>query len=218
MSLTLEVRLFAEGRLPNGVASLFSSINPEFQPLEEERTDVYLVLPQCRSVGVKARGGESGGKFEVKALSEPIEFAPATLFGHSVGVERWVKWSYGEPPVSGFISALVTGNHSDWLTVEKRRWTRKFTLDAERLVELAPNERPDAAANVELVAVRAKGQDSWGIGVEAFGPQRLASTILSSTLSRFADRTPGFEDLRSLSYAGFVSEFFKPAQTATGQD
>jgi hypothetical protein len=77
-----------EGRLPliEHTDTPDSAARP-FVKQERPRTDEYLLLPNCETVGVKQREGQ----LEVKALVDvPQPFAQGNVAGQ---IDQWVKWS-----------------------------------------------------------------------------------------------------------------------------
>jgi hypothetical protein len=173
---TAEVRWFFEGPLEDAIVRWF---DPGAALQTDVRTDRYLVLPGCETVGVKERDG----RFEIKARKgNPcgIEM-PAPFEG---AADRWVKWSYGQPPVELWIGALrreATG----WVAVEKSRRLRVFKsseFDAEHAVDPACQGQYRA---VELTSLRVNSRRWWTLGFEAVEPPDRRCASLAATVALF---------------------------------
>jgi len=144
----------------------------------EQRVDSYLLFPGCETVGLKVRQGEN---FEVKALRGTPEIVHYTthVSGQS---DCWVKWSYSKPPVASWIEAILREG-SGWVSVEKARRLRKFSLDSSSLQELSGDTRPTQGCNVELTRLRVHNEEWWSFAFEAFG----AADQVRSHLQTVAD-------------------------------
>jgi hypothetical protein len=132
---------------------------------ERPRTDEYLLLPNCQTVGVKQREG----RLEVKALVDgPQPFAQGNVSGQ---LDQWVKW--GLQPSASIALPLIADlqQSGSWLSVTKRRYTQKVALLGGELTAVSPDTFPDAGCSIELTLVDvAAGQASWlTVGFEAFG-------------------------------------------------
>lgn len=140
METTIEVRWWADGRLPDEVRAWFSS---RAQWKEEDRTDHYLVQPGRSDLGVKTR---SWDRLEVKVRTDrKPDVALAAGHGH---VEWWRKWSFalaGDPDPAGLEAS------GDWVALHKHRWLLEWE-----------------GCEVELAAVSWPGGSTWwSFGAEA---------------------------------------------------
>jgi hypothetical protein len=188
---TAEVRWFfpgdspGEGRVPSPpseVKEWFRQGSDLFWP-PRGRTDSYLLLPGCETTSVKRREG----RFEVKAMrggSEAVRYGTG-ISGRS---EAWIKWSYGNGAVQGFIEALAQ-EPEGWLEVIKWRWLRKFSLDQTMPVEVNLADRPMQGCNIELTAVKADDHDWWTFGLEGFGPANDVRENLRIVATHFFAKT-----------------------------
>ncbi len=148
---------------------------------ELPRTDEYLLLPNCETVGVKQRQG----RLEVKALvAGPRPFAQDGVAGR---VDEWVKWSL--KPAASIASALEAELHQSgvWCTVEKRRSTQKYAAVAGGVAPVSPDAWPDAGCNIELtLAGVGRERESWlTFGFEAFGPPDQVGGLLAEAVAHF---------------------------------
>jgi hypothetical protein len=127
-----------------------------FVKQERSRTDEYLLLPNCETVGVKHRQG----RLEVKALvAGPRPFAQDGVAGR---VDQWVKWSF--KPAESIASALESELllSGIWRQVEKQRYTQKCAAVAGGVTAVSPDAWPDAGCNIELTLVGlGRGRESW---------------------------------------------------------
>lgn len=173
-----------QGRLPLVQETGNYVPDPEAAPFvkqERPRTDEYLVLPNCETVGVKQRQG----RLEVKALvAGPRPFAAGEAAGRT---DQWVKWSL--KPSEGIALTLEADlrQAGAWRRVEKRRCTRNLAFNAGGLTAVSPDAWPEAGCNVELTLLHvAAGVGEWvTFGLEAFGPQAQADDLLTAAAALF---------------------------------
>ena len=143
---------------------------------EPARTDTYLYLPGCETVGVKLRQG----LFEVKAQTrgrESVQYESG-LTGYREG---WVKWSQKLDDLH--TKGAESGD--TWVSVEKRRQLRIFAVDGAEILEVPLGRHIDGAGcQVELaeLTVDYPGYEGprtwWGVCLEAFGgPDTVFDTL-----------------------------------------
>lgn len=175
--------------LRNGELALLAETEPyvrqadaaPFVKQELPRTDEYLLLPNCETVGVKQRQG----RLEVKALAAgPRPFAQDGVAGR---VDEWVKWSL--KPAASIASALEAELHQSgvWCAVEKRRSTQKYAAVAGGVAPVSPDAWPDAGCNIELtLAGVGHEKESWlTFGFEAFGSADQVGGLLAEAVAHF---------------------------------
>lgn len=157
---TAEVRWFFRGDLPPAFKVWFE----EGKELESHtRTDSYLMLPGCETVGVKQREG----RFEIKALRG--ETVTEQLSPEVTGrIDEWVKWSHGGAGVELWIQALRE-EPEGWLQVKKARWLRRFSLDEGQPEKVAPVAVVKDGCDLEVTSVWVRDASWWTFGLEAFG-------------------------------------------------
>jgi hypothetical protein len=193
---SLEVRWIFPGQLEAAVTGWFG----RFPARVESREDRYLLDPQLRGLSVKVRGG---GALEVKVYrgSPGILEVPGRARGR---LESWQKWSFPCGPLS-----LDNVDPAGWRPVSKRRRISRFALASGRIVARPQGLGGEPGCEVELTAVRTRGQDWWTLGFEATGPADLLRGALEATAALvFAQVLPGGvapgpDDSRS--YAGWLS-------------
>jgi len=205
-----EIRWFLEGTLWEGAESWFLA----GQSLKiEDRTDDYLLLPDCDSTGVKLRGQHQDMekfKFEIKS-----QVGAARPLGLGNGIngrtDGWVRWSLETEKLDNLkaLEAAILGTGT-WVEVRKTRLLRKFSADGA-LIEVAPQEKPDAGCNVELTLLEVEGENKgFSLAFEAFGSPAQASQILDETLRVFFRLYPKPDALNltgrnSLSYPAWLA-------------
>ena len=151
-----------------------------FVKLERERTDEYLLLPDCDTVGVKQRQG----KLEVKALvAGPRPFSLGGVVGR---MDQWVKWSFDpSEPIADQLE-IELDQSGPWRKVVKNRWLQKYSFDSG-LVAVSPDRRPDTGCNIELTVINVKATvGAWlSFGFEAFGPSGRVTALLDEAVQHY---------------------------------
>jgi len=199
LTYTAEIRWFFEGALSGGVEDWFChGLCSE----AETRTDSYVRLPGCETVGIKLREKN----FEVKALTHAGRHAAIDA---SAGLrEGWVKWSFSDPAVTPFADAMRDG--VPLLAVDKKRRLRKYACDSGTPQPIAPAAQPAEGCNAELTSLMLEGRPWWTIGFEAFGSSGTIEHSLLATLRRFLGDGTGplrFETANSYSYPAWLARF-----------
>lgn len=136
--LTLEVRWFESGKIPQGIEQWFLATCPGelSSPTQEVREDQYFYTPGCESLNLKLRQG----KLELKWRQTELENSSFGVNKSWQGrVERWLKWSYQESIPSTFIQALGKADQPV-LTVKKKRSQWNYNGVACELTQLQFSE------------------------------------------------------------------------------
>lgn len=152
-----------------------------FVKLEQERTDLYLLLPGASTASVKQRQG----RLEVKALVAGLQaFSLGAVAGRT---DQWVKWTFEPSPALAGPLAAELDQAGPWYPVVKQRYLQQFDFAAGRPVAVSPDLPLPAGCHVELTLVTvAVSIDTWlTLGFEAFGPPSRTSTLLDTTLQHF---------------------------------
>lgn len=164
-----EMRWFFRGEPPHEARDWFE--NRGCGRSEPARTDNYLVLPGCRTAGVKLRGG----RLEIKARTGAPEAADYAN-GISGYRDTWVKWS-SPTGDSDYLGKLLLRAEDRWLSVEKQRYLRLVSLVAQEPEEVEPGgEWLPRGCQVELTTIRTWPTDGdatlaapwWSLSFEAF--------------------------------------------------
>jgi len=165
---SLEVRWIFPGPLETAVARWFS----RFPATTESREDTYLLDPRLRGLSVKVR---AGGVLEVKVYrgSRGILQVPGRARGR---LEAWQKWSFPCRPLR-----QDSADPAGWQAVRKRRRISRFSRASGPAAAHAPVPGGEPWCEVELTAVRTRGQDWWTLGFEATGPADLLHGELQAT-------------------------------------
>lgn len=194
-----QLPLREEGRYESATAS------EPFVKLEQERTDLYLLLPDVATASVKQRQG----RLEVKALvsgPHPVSLGPG-----AGQVDQWVKWSFEASATLAPQMEAELGQAGLWREVTKRRYLQQVALDSGKPVPVSPDLYLDAGCHVELTLVSfPEPSGSWlTLGFEAFGP-RDQNPALLVTAARHFFATCGAPPIRlvsreSLSYPAWLA-------------
>ncbi len=215
---TAEIRWILPGPVPVAVARWFGvdgddHVHRDIEP--EVRTDRYVVLRGCETVGIKLRGTDPDVPplVDVKAR---IGNATELRFGHEVlGLAAaWSKWTLALTDLGAITSGLEPP--TPVLTAHKRRLLRRYVLEGERTREIATDESVDGGCDIELTAISVDGVDSswWSLGLEAFGPTEQARDTLLWTVGRHwfqsrgapsLDHTYRFDERSSTAYPAWLT-------------
>ncbi len=197
---SVEIRWFQEGRVPQAITTRLHGRLGEL----EERTDAYLVLPACETVGVKLRG--------LELLEIKVRQSPALLWIHPRGaagwVERWTKWSSGGGWVR-LLAGAVHGPDLGWVQVVKRRRIGSVSVEDQGA---AGNRQEEVA--LELAEVFALGRWCWSLALECAGradaPGSNLLRVAEQVLSEVALTGP-FTAEHSCSYPAWLSRLGLPS-------
>jgi len=189
MEISAEVRWFWQGKGPANMQEWFS--NAEFHDCTAGggglRTDAYLSDPKQAELGIKLRGNKPGVEVKglVAVLAEGCRDRP-----FAGPIEIWTKWSSEALPLMG--AALIS--------VNKRRWLRKFDTAGPKVREIAldaqelpvnEDQLPEEGCNVEYTMISIEGFTPWvTLGFEAFGTLDTVTSSLRRTTARLSLRPP----------------------------
>lgn len=168
--ISAETRWFHHGQLPDRVREWFCEGDDLIR--EQPRTDRYLNLGGCTTVGVKLREG----RFEIKARRA----APRalSLFATVNGLaDGWVKWSSASPELGTSAESVSDREPQEWLPVRKERWLRWLDIGAG---DQAPgvNEPPVFGCTAELTEVTLGEIPWWTFALEAMGDASRVDPLL----------------------------------------
>lgn len=166
---SVETRWFIRGGVPKEALNWIQRW--ELGPHEpEKREDHYLSFPGIASIGVKLRDG----RFEVKRRD--LDLGLAALGSRVTGrLAFWRKWSF---KIVDDGSDKSPDSH--WITIEKTRFSRKYSDENSGLVPVDPKSFPARGCTVELAVLRVQGAEWWSVGFEAFGSEdnELRNTLV----------------------------------------
>ncbi len=152
---------------------------------EELRTDEYLIIPKCTTVGVKQRQG----KFEVKAqIGTPEKYLNDLISGE---INYWSKWSLQPSEANKDFLKNELQLSGEWLKINKVRYLIKLSKSEDRIIEVSPEEWPEAGCQVELTQVWEEGKTKiwYSLGLEAFGDTfQNMDTILKDSILFFLSK------------------------------
>ncbi len=203
-----EIRWFFRGELSRDLNDWFKAGG--LGRSEPERTDEYLLLPDCETVSVKLRDG----RFEIKARTS----APAKVeyAGNVIGLcDTWVKWSSSAGDVDQFRSQFVRAE-DDWACVTKKRHLRLFSLESEKPAEIAVGDTWLArGCQVELTDVSIRpahdedmpAENWWSLSFESFGDSETLLESLDLVVPGFFAEVPPvpLDGASSLSYPAWLN-------------
>jgi hypothetical protein len=199
-----ELRWFFEGSPPDDVQRWF--VGEAFRGSTERRTDQYLVLPGCNSVGIKLRKKT----FEVKALLDPaiVVVVDANVSGLA---DTWIKWSTTVSAVSQLENGIKAD--AEWADIEKTRWLSKFSLDNGAVEPVSTSSRPNEGCSAEFTTIAIAGAGWWSFALEAFGSLATIGSNLHRTAQQFFGTHPAPCPLplaASCSYPAWLARCARP--------
>jgi hypothetical protein len=206
MQMSAEIRWFWRGAAPVGLEDWFR--RPDNHGCSagggEIRTDEYLYDTRQTELGLKRRGGRTGVEVKGLVASMPNALAAWPFAGP---LELWCKWT----------SNAIELKHETTISVEKRRWLRKFetwqTLPQE--VALDAKEQPvggkrvpERGCNFELthVVLLPSPAPWWTLSFEAFGAlPTVAEDLRSVAILLSGRRPPDINGAMLASYPSFLA-------------
>lgn len=197
MSLTLEVRWFGTGPVPQDLQDWFGELGATSP---SAWTDLYLPS-EDPAMNLKLRSDN----FQVKKrLAGPTRYS----FGpHVTGrLEQWAKWSF---PVEDASLSLPEHDASDlWVPVKKTRHQFAFTDDEQKIFSEGLPLSPPATIEIECTEVVAKEENAWTICLETEGPpQALLETLTTVGPVLFTEDFPvGLSEEESFGYAQWLQQ------------
>ena len=201
---TTELRWFADGRLPPGVAAWFTKDGEK--GVSEERCDIYRL--DRRDVGVKLRSRRT---LELK-IRQSVGERLAVGAGLQGRVEAWTKWSPAD-------SLVECNDDLAWVDVHKTVIKRRFCVDGDESISAEEVALLTAGGvDVEVVAVTVEGVEAWTFAFAAFGPtSSRCRAIVSASKALFGDKgVPelGFLSGRSGGYPNWLVHVASPRPTS----
>ncbi|MER8688001.1 hypothetical protein [Mesorhizobium sp. M1136] len=162
MQPSAEIRWFHPGPIPEKFSEWFKQ--QPFVKDEDPRTDIYLVLPGSKTVGVKLREG----LFEIKAEREPPRKVAFTkdVAGYT---DAWIKFSLDNPVVAALETAIISSG-APLLRIGKRRSLQRYSFDKGAPEPVRSKKPlPKQGCLFELTSLIVGKQKFWTLGFEAFG-------------------------------------------------
>lgn len=185
MLTSLEIRWFYAGKLPEAILDWFGEdrLGGEIQP-PEERSDIYLYIPESEYLGIKLRQG----RLEVKWRQAELGIVRS---GERVEgkLEKWSKWLCEDPTAESFKPEVVVGR-SSWVSVQKVRQQRMYDNCA-----------------IELTQLNIKGNDWWSLAFETQGAEASKINQLQSIAKQVFKTYNGIQltNLDSYAYPTWLS-------------
>jgi len=175
----------------------------------EWRTDVYLLLPTAKDMGIKWREEQLQIKGRLASLG-PRSFA-GSFQGH---VESWAKWSYAGMPEAYRTLFESEGEQSGerglmLRSVRKRRCLRKVHIDPRTSsVQEVPVEAVlHRGVTVELTNLELEGRSFCSLAFEAFPDDPPMISDFTGVVQTFLGQLEGvsLDASNSLSYPAWLS-------------
>ncbi|EAW35037.1 hypothetical protein [Lyngbya sp. PCC 8106] len=186
--LTLEVRWFESGKIPQVIEKWFTTACPgELSRGVEEREDQYFYTPGCECLNLKLREG----KLELKWRQTQLEIDSFQDSNWQGRVERWLKWSYQDSISENLIQLLGTGDQPIVKIGKKRR--QRYYQDVEcELTQLTFDQY----------------QSWWSLGFEMEETQTLGRTHFQEVVSKMIKSYPetAFDIVNSNAYPSWLLE------------
>jgi hypothetical protein len=202
--LSSEIRWFMGGDVPIEILDWYRRSHHKHR--YPTRTDMYLLYPHAKTIGVKFRED----KFEIKSFVRALD--TLSIGDHIKGdIELWEKWSLAGYSVSQLFSE-IRGDKTSWIDVTKTRTIRKYSTDGEVIHEMDALGRqgfPDDGCNVELTEITIKNKSYWSIGFEAFATRKdLKDNLLQTFVLLFESYDIDFKlaEDDSFSYPTFLGK------------
>ncbi|MGK7876589.1 MAG: hypothetical protein AB4426_25835 [Xenococcaceae cyanobacterium] len=162
---TLEVRWFEYGMPPVEVEHWFRSDCPgETLGLPEERSDLYLYLPELEALNIKLRQGNLELKWR-KAELGTRQFGEASRAALRTGswegkIEKWLKWIDEDSVQQSIISSEMV-KEKPWVAVKKLRRKRLYQGIRCELTQLGISNHSWWSIAFEMTQEDAQGLDSF---------------------------------------------------------
>jgi hypothetical protein len=156
---SVELRWFYKGQLPNELNTTFCNSDIKLEP--ESRTDYYLLIENCDSLGIKLRNS----RLEIKKLKRNhIELLNKYVNGK---MEQWIRWEWNDTNSFNEILQFIQANkYNPWIKIDKKRLQKKFVIFDNSLLEtLQDNTHFDFS--IELTELKVSEHLWWSIGIDS---------------------------------------------------
>jgi hypothetical protein len=177
---------------------------PVWQGRLDDHPDVYLLVPGSDDMGIKWREGELQIKGRVASLGTQVFCGR-----HQGAVERWIKWSYANPPAA-YHRLFVAEKEPGLVTaaVRKRRALRKVRLDTltGTAEEVDAQTVVDRGLGCELTELEVAGQAYCSLAFEAFPNDSAMAAAFTAAVEAFVAGLTAFDltAASSQSYPAFL--------------
>jgi len=201
---TTEARWFWVAENLQGLNTWFAGRSLDGARAPETRTDEYLVLPNCRTAGIKLRNR----RLEVKAL---VADAGEHVFhdGLTGQVQRWVKWSLEDLDLTARSSLGMEPAGSRQVT--KSRLLRRYAWTGKPRELSSEHSDSASSCHIELTSISLRhSPGSWvTFGIESHGKDADPIEVLIKTARHFFLKQPKVPDellkATSLSYPEWLA-------------
>jgi hypothetical protein len=158
---------------------------PIWQGRIDDQPDVYLLVPGSDDMGIKYREGTLQIKGRVSSPG-----AQVFCGRHKGKVERWIKWSYANPPAS-YQQLFLAGKETGLTTacVRKTRALRMVHLDTltGKAQEVDVKTFVDHGLEFELTDLEVAGKAYCTLAFEAFPNDAAMDQAFTGIIEAFLD-------------------------------
>lgn len=130
---------------------------------QESRSDYYLAVKDCKSVGIKLRNSRLEIKWQIDSKLFTTSFN-----GIQGKLERCTRWECNDPDSCNHLLQTISLNKDNpWIKVDKIRLQKKFNLIDKTMIEVSPNNLKYDFA-IEITDLKIHTHQWWSIGVDSF--------------------------------------------------
>jgi hypothetical protein len=205
----LEVRWFISDSLPTEIANWIENDSLFKNDIKvEERIDLYLIISNIESIGLKFREDKLEIKYRIKEHS--LATHEYRIMGKAEIWTKW-KWNFSIGKEKEVRQAFTEGNlKGQRVEVFKKRRQRKFEILTDSTFKQIPmNKRPSDGCLMELTELKVNDMQWWTIGIDYLTNSEYSVEMLEKAANYLFKDYPGPE-LRvenSYSYPGWLSKF-----------
>ena len=182
--VTLELRWFFEGAIPDDVRRWFDAVLPGPTVEPARRSDFYLIVPGRDDINLKLR--ERRLELKWRSRSAPFVSDRVTARGTT---ELWEKWSWSYAREADVEAGFADGVRGPRVDVGKVRWQRNYEVNRSgELHPMASQDPADRSLAIEVTELAVRGQQAWTLAFDAIGP--APDAILAHAVERLLEAVP----------------------------
>ena len=158
---SVEIRWFFQGQMSDKLLAILGDSN--IQSKWESRSDYYLLIEKCDSMGIKLRNS----RLELKWLKKSNNFNLPQL-NIDGKIEHWIRWEWNDTKSFNNILQFIHLNKDNpWLKIDKCRSQKKFKIQADSLVDVQ-SESVHFDFAIEITKLKIFEQYWWSIAFDSF--------------------------------------------------
>jgi hypothetical protein len=166
MLKSTEIRWFFEGNMPFNIIKILEETSLD---ISENRTDRYLLVHGCGSIGIKIRNSRL--EIEQRRDVQPYNISKLNISGN---IERWERWEWNDKTACIEIGRLADRDDlNPWIKVDKKRWQKKFNIRDSDLIPV-PLQELQADFTMEVTKLKLNRKSWWTIGFASFTQRDLS--------------------------------------------